>query len=199
MTTETKKRIESHKMPSAIGDAYENALVAVYDSGEFGREGLQDTPERVERSMRQLLSGYFKDPADVLQRVFESDNDSMVICKEIEFYSLCEHHLLPFFGRCHIGYIPKGKVLGLSKMPRLVDIFARRLQIQEQLTLQIAEAIMEGLDAAGVGVVMEAVHLCMRMRGVEKQASEMTTSAMLGNFKENIETRTEFLRLIERG
>jgi GTP cyclohydrolase I len=161
------------------------------------REGLLDTPKRVEKSMQFLTSGYSADVDSVLNNaLFTVDYNEMVIVKDIDFYSLCEHHLLPFFGRCHVAYIPQGRVLGLSKIPRLVEIFARRLQIQERLTNQIAETLREKVQPLGVAVVMEATHLCMAMRGVEKQNSVALSSAMLGVFREDARTRSEFLELI---
>src|SRR5687768_9684520 len=163
------------------------------------REGLRDTPKRVEKALRFLTSGYTTDvDATLNNALFSVDYNEMVIVRDIDFYSLCEHHLLPFFGTCHIAYIPQGRVLGLSKIPRLVDIFARRLQIQERLTNQIAETLREKVDPLGVAVVMEATHLCMSMRGVEKQNSFAATSAMLGVFREDARTRMEFLELIKR-
>jgi GTP cyclohydrolase I len=162
------------------------------------REGLRDTPRRAAKALRYLTSGYTLDPAKVINNaLFESDNDEMIIVKDIELYSLCEHHILPFFGKCHVGYIPRGKILGLSKVARIVEIFARRLQVQESLTKQIAETIMKHTGAQGVGVVIEAQHLCMMMRGVEKQNSMMKTSCMLGIFRKEISTRAEFLSLIK--
>ncbi len=162
-----------------------------------GREGLKDTPERVERALRFLCSGYAQDPAEIInEAIFTEECNHMVIVRDIEVYSLCEHHMLPFFGRCHIGYIPKGRVFGVSKLARLVDCFARRLQVQERLTQQIARIVKDSINAEGVGVVIEAKHLCMMMRGVEKQNSEMVTSAMLGSFHSSPATRTEFLELI---
>jgi len=163
------------------------------------REGLQDTPKRVEQAFRFLTSGYDADVDQVLNNaLFTVDYSEMVIVKDVDFYSLCEHHLLPFFGRCHIGYIAEGRVVGVSKLARLVDVFARRLQIQERLTEQIAHSLSDVLQAEGVGVTIEAQHLCMMMRGVEKQNSMMTTSAMLGSFRDSVATRTEFLTLIGR-
>jgi GTP cyclohydrolase I len=163
------------------------------------REGLLDTPKRVEKALAFLTSGYAADvDATLNNALFSVDYNEMVIVRDIDFYSLCEHHLLPFFGKCHVAYIPQGRVLGLSKIPRLVDIFARRLQIQERLTNQIAETVREKIDPLGVAVVMEATHLCMAMRGVEKQNSVATTSAMLGVFREDARTRMEFLELIKR-
>jgi GTP cyclohydrolase I len=163
------------------------------------REGLLNTPKRVEKALAFLTSGYAADvDATLNNALFSVDYNEMVIVRDIDFYSLCEHHLLPFFGKCHVAYIPQGRVLGLSKIPRLVDIFARRLQIQERLTNQIAETLREKVDPLGVAVVMEATHLCMAMRGVEKQNSVATTSAMLGVFREDARTRMEFLELIKR-
>ena len=163
------------------------------------REGLRDTPKRVEKSLRFLTSGYTADvDAVVNNALFTVDYNEMVIVKDVDFYSLCEHHLLPFFGRCHIAYLPQGRVIGLSKIPRLVEIFSRRLQIQERLTSQIAETILDKVQPLGVAVVMEAAHLCMSMRGVEKQNSVAVTSAMLGVFREDARTRMEFLELIRR-
>ena len=162
-------------------------------------EGLLDTPKRVEKSLRFLTSGYAADVDAVLNNaLFTVDYNEMVIVKDIDFYSLCEHHLLPFFGKCHIAYIPQGRVLGLSKIPRLVEIYSRRLQIQERLTNQIAETIREKVVPLGVAVVMEGAHLCMSMRGVEKQNSVAVTSAMLGVFRDDARTRMEFLELIRR-
>ncbi len=162
------------------------------------REGLIDTPARVEKSMKFLTRGYTQDIDKVINNaIFNANCDEMVIVKDIEFYSLCEHHMLPFFGKCHIGYIPKGKVFGVSKIARLVDVFARRLQLQERLTKEIAETILEKITPEGVGVVMEAQHMCMTMRGVQKQHSIMKTSAMLGSFRDEPETRQEFLQLIK--
>ena len=163
------------------------------------REGLLNTPRRVEKALKFLTSGYTADVDTVLNNaLFTVDYNEMVIVKDIDFYSLCEHHMLPFFGRCHIAYIPNGKVIGLSKVPRLVDVFARRLQIQERMTSQIAETIREKIHPLGVGVVIEATHLCMAMRGVEKQNSLAITSAMLGGFQNDARTRAEFLELIRR-
>jgi GTP cyclohydrolase I len=163
------------------------------------REGLLNTPQRVEKSLRFLTNGYSADVDAVLNNaLFTVDYNEMVIVKDVDFYSLCEHHLLPFFGKCHVAYIPQGRVIGLSKIPRLVEIFARRLQIQERLTNQIAETVREKVRPLGVAVVMEASHLCMSMRGVEKQNSVAVTSAMLGVFREDARTRMEFLELIRR-
>jgi len=161
------------------------------------REGLTGTPSRVEKSLHYLTSGYKKDIGSVLNdALFKVEYDEMVIVRDIEVYSLCEHHLLPFFGRCHVGYLPKSHVIGLSKIPRIVDVFARRLQVQERLTQQIAETIREAINPRGVAVAIEAQHLCMMMRGVQKRNSKMITSAMLGKFREDQRSRMEFLNLI---
>jgi len=162
------------------------------------REGLEKTPERVEKALRFLTQGYSQDPAAILKKaLFTVSYDQMVIIKDIDVYSLCEHHLLPFFGKAHVAYLPKGQVLGLSKLPRLVDVFARRLQVQERLTVQIAEAIEDAIKPRGVGVVIEAMHFCMIMRGVEKQNSVAVTSCMRGDFQSQLPTREEFLSLIK--
>jgi GTP cyclohydrolase I len=163
------------------------------------RDGLLGTPDRVEKSLRYLTRGYSQDPQQVLNgAVFDSDYDEMVIVKDIDFFSLCEHHMLPFFGKCHVAYLPKKKIVGLSKIPRLVDVFARRFQVQERLTTQIARIIEEKVKPKGVGVVMEAFHLCVMMRGVEKQGAHMITSSMRGRFRSDPRTRDEFLELIKR-
>jgi GTP cyclohydrolase I len=169
-----------------------------YIGEDTQREGLRDTPKRAAKAFEYLTKGY-KDNIDTIvnNAIFESNNDEMVIVKDIEVYSLCEHHLLPFFGKCHVGYLPKGKIIGLSKVARIVDTFARRLQVQENLTKQIAETLLKYTGARGVGVVIEAKHLCMMMRGVEKQNSSMITSCMLGSFRREISTRSEFLSLIK--
>lgn len=163
------------------------------------RDGLRDTPARAAKSMEFLTQGYHLSLEKIVNgALFESDNDEMVIVKDIELYSLCEHHLLPFIGKCHVAYLPKGKILGLSKIARIVDMFARRLQVQENLTKQIAQTMMDVTQASGVGVIIEAKHLCMMMRGVEKQNSIMTTSVMLGGFKKDRRTRSEFLSLVNK-
>jgi GTP cyclohydrolase I len=163
------------------------------------RDGLLRTPERMEKSVAFLTQGYNQKIEDVLHNaLFDVNYDEMVIVKDIEFYSQCEHHLIPFFGKAHIAYVPQGKVIGLSKIPRIVDVFSRRLQVQERLTQQIAEAIDDAIKPQGVGVVLEASHLCMMMRGVQKQHSSTVTSAMLGVFKTQMQTRNEFLTLIRR-
>jgi GTP cyclohydrolase I len=165
-----------------------------------GREGLLKTPERVESSLRFLTQGYHMSVADVIgDAVFAETHQSMIMVRDIELYSLCEHHLLPFFGRAHVAYIPDGKILGLSKVARIVDLFARRLQVQERLTDQIADAVMEVLRPVGVGVVIEAAHFCMMMRGVQKQNSRTVTSALRGIFRDDSKTRVEFLRLAHGG
>ncbi|HUS24594.1 MAG TPA: GTP cyclohydrolase I FolE [Candidatus Binatia bacterium] len=176
---------------------YEAILRAIGE--DPAREGLVRTPHRAARAMEFMTQGYRTRVDDLLNgAIFESNNDEMVIVRDIELYSLCEHHLLPFVGRAHVAYLPSGKVIGLSKIPRIVDAYARRLQIQENLTRQIADCILNVTGATGVAVVIEARHLCMMMRGVEKQNSSMTTSAMLGRFREDHRTRTEFLDLIRR-
>jgi GTP cyclohydrolase IA len=179
---------------TSLQDLMREMLVRLGEDPE--RDGLRDTPERMERSIQYLTKGYQEDPEEtLLGAMFDVAYDEMVIVKDIEMFSLCEHHLLPFFGKVHVAYIPNGKVIGLSKIPRLVDVFARRLQVQERLTTQIADAIESAIRPQGVGVVIEARHLCMMMRGVEKQHSATITSSMLGNFR-NQETRDEFLALI---
>ena len=161
------------------------------------REGLLKTPARVEKSLQFLTRGYHQTLDEVVNgALFEAESDDMVIVRDIEFFSMCEHHMLPFFGKCHVGYIPKKKIIGVSKVARIVEMFSRRLQVQERLTKEISHAISDILDAEGVGVVMEAQHLCMKMRGVEKQNSIMTTSSMLGSFRRELATRNEFTRLI---
>ena len=163
------------------------------------REGLLNTPARMVASFEELTSGYRQDPDEIInQAIFHEECNHMIIVRDIEVYSLCEHHLLPFYGRCHIGYIPRGKVFGVSKLARLVDCYSRRLQLQERLTQQIARIVKDSVDAEGVGVVVEARHLCMMMRGVQKQNSRMVTSAMFGSFHDSVATRNEFLQLIKR-
>ena len=162
------------------------------------REGLQNTPERVEQSLKFLTSGYWVNIEELVNdALYKEDYDEMVIIKDIDIYSLCEHHLLPFIGKCHVAYLPQGKIIGLSKVPRIVDAFSRRLQVQERMTTQIAECLDKILQPKGVAVVIEALHLCMSMRGVEKQNSYTTTSSMLGSFKKDARTRAEFLELIK--
>lgn len=175
--------------------AFETIIRQVGEDPE--REGLRNTPARAERAFRYLTNGYQQDIAKIVNgATFESDMDELVIVKDIELYSLCEHHLLPFIGKCHVGYLPQGRVIGLSKIPRIVDVFARRLQIQENLTRAIADCLHTVTNAKGVGVVIEAQHLCMMMRGVQKQNSSMTTSVMLGTLRQDSRTRGEFLKLI---
>ena len=163
------------------------------------REGLLKTPSRVAKTWKLFSKGYNQNLEDIINNaIFEEDAKDMIIVRDIEFFSLCEHHLLPFFGKAHVGYIPSGKIVGLSKIPRIIDMFARRLQVQERLTHQIADAIMNAIDPLGVAVVMEGRHMCMQMRGVEKQNSFASTSAMLGQFRKSSETRSEFLSIINR-
>jgi GTP cyclohydrolase I len=184
--------------PEPFADRVREILAALGESP--GREGLLKTPERVEKSLRFLTQGYGMTVEEVIgEAVFEESHQSMIMVRDIELYSLCEHHLLPFFGRAHVAYIPDGKILGLSKVARVVDVFARRLQVQERLTDQIADAIMKVLKPTGVGVVIEAAHFCMMMRGVEKQNSRTVTSALRGIFRDDKKTRDEFLRLAYGG
>ncbi len=181
----------------SIEDAVRQILVSIGENPE--REGLLDTPARVAKSWRYLMRGYTQNEQEVINNAyFDADCNDMVIIKDIEFYSMCEHHMLPFHGKCHIGYIPTGKVFGVSKLARIVDMYARRLQIQERLTQQIANAISTAIAPEGVGVVMEAQHMCMTMRGVQKKNSVMVTSAMLGSFREETATRMEFLSLVKK-
>ncbi|HEV2379662.1 MAG TPA: GTP cyclohydrolase I FolE [Terriglobia bacterium] len=205
--SKTRPAAESSPVPSgpkhqagsedAIELAFERVLTELGEDPT--REGLLKTPKRMAKSLRYLTGGYQKDVDGVLNdALFSVCYDEMVIVRDIEIFSLCEHHLLPFFGRCHVAYLPNQKIIGLSKIPRLVDVFARRLQVQERLTTQIAETIMEKVNPLGVGVVIEARHLCMIMRGVEKQNSVAVTSAMLGVFRDNAQTRAEFLNLVRR-
>lgn len=196
--TSSKVRAEETLMnPLLMPNHYREILLGLGENPE--REGLLDTPKRAAKAMQYLCHGYQQNLDEIVNgALFASDNDEMVIVKNIELYSLCEHHLLPFIGKAHVAYIPTGKVLGLSKVARIVDMYARRLQIQENLTRQIAEAIQQVTDAAGVAVVIEAQHMCMMMRGVEKQNSSMNTSVMLGAFRESCNTRMEFLQLIGR-
>lgn len=176
---------------------FEQIIVALGE--DKNRNGLVGTPKRASEAMKFLTNGYGQSLEKIVNgALFETDNDEMIIVKDIELYSLCEHHLLPFIGKCHVAYIPKGKIIGLSKIARIVDMFARRLQVQERLTKEIAETVLEITGAWGVGVIVEAKHLCMMMRGVEKQNSVMTTSVMLGGFREDTRTRAEFLSLVNR-
>ncbi len=193
-----KKVYEAPLAAASTQELLRELLVRLGEDPE--RDGLLRTPERMQKALEFLTRGYQQDPAAVLQgALFEVSYDEMVIVKDIEMFSLCEHHLLPFFGKVHVAYIPNGKVLGLSKIPRLVDIFARRLQVQERLTVQIAESIQEAVQPQGVGGVIEARHLCVMMRGVEKQHSSAVTSHMLGSFRSSEKTREEFLALIRNG
>src|SRR5205809_2033799 len=187
----------SLKPSDTIAELIESLLVELGEDPD--RQGLKATPGRVSRAMRELTNGYGVRPEEVVAgAVFDQDYDEMVIVKDISFYSLCEHHMLPFFGQVHVGYLPKGKVIGLSKIPRLVEVFSHRLQIQEQLTREIAEALNVTLVPQGVGVVIEARHLCMEMRGVETPGGHMMTSCMLGTFRRDPRTRAEFLDLVRR-
>jgi GTP cyclohydrolase I len=180
-----------------IADLVESLLTELGEDIE--RQGLRATPDRVSRALRELTDGYGVSPSDVIAgAIFDQDYDEMVLVKDIPFYSLCEHHMLPFFGSCHVGYLPRGKVVGLSKVPRLVTMFAHRLQLQERMTKEIAEALNDELAPRGVGVVVEARHLCMEMRGVQKTGGELITSCMLGTFRKDARTRAEFLDLVRR-
>ena len=181
-------------MSNELDSYYKNIIRDIGEDPD--RDGLLNTPGRAARAMQYLTRGYGQSLDEVVNNaIFESDNDEMILVKDIEVYSLCEHHLLPFIGKCHVAYLPTGKVIGLSKIARIVDMFARRLQIQENLTKQIADSLMDIIQPSGVGVIIEAQHLCMMMRGVEKQNSSMTTSMMLGSFRKDDRTRSEFLRL----
>lgn len=178
-----------------IGDHYEDILRELGEDPT--REGLLDTPKRVEKSLQFLTSGYQRNVGELVNgALFAAENDDMVVVKDVEYYSMCEHHMLPFYGRVHVAYLPDKKIIGLSKIPRIIDMFARRLQVQERLTQQIADTLMEVLDPRGVAVVSEAQHFCMMMRGVEKQQSTTITSAMLGEFRRNKASKDEFLSLI---
>ena len=179
----------------SMTSAYRSILESVGE--DVSRDGLRDTPERAAKAMEFLTRGYHQTLEEVVNgAIFESDSDEMVIVRNIELYSLCEHHLLPFIGKCHVAYLPRGKVIGLSKVARIVDMYARRLQIPESLTKQIATAVLEVTGGIGVGGIIESQHMCMMMRGVQKQNSSMTTSAMLGRFRSDINTRNEFLSLV---
>ena len=203
--TDDRKRVEELTLAEPEGREPSESIAGHMRKilGSIGedpnRDGLRRTPERFEKAFRFLTSGYQQDPEKLLNgAMFTVCYDQMVLVKDIEFYSLCEHHMLPFFGKAHVAYLPQGKVVGLSKIPRIVDVFARRLQVQERMTQQIAEAIEDAIQPQGVGVVIEARHLCMMMRGVEKQHSAAVTSSMLGCFREEQETRTEFLSMIRQ-
>ena len=183
------------RTPTNLETLITGVLTALGEDPE--RDGLCQTPSRVAKSLRFLTSGYWESPKEVVNgAIFENDSDEMVLVRGIEFYSLCEHHLLPFFGRCHIAYLPAGKVIGLSKLARLVEVFCRRLQVQERMTLEIAKGLTELIPNHGVGVVVEAEHLCMKMRGIQKQGGDTVTSALLGRFRHDARTREEFLSLI---
>ncbi len=184
-------------MPNDL-EQHVRALLQAIDP-EPDREGLQRTPDRVARALTFLTSGYASDPVSAINgALFVEEYSEMIVVKDIDFYSMCEHHILPFFGRAHVAYLPRNRIVGISKIARLVEIFARRLQVQERLTTQVATTIQQQLEPLGVAVVLEAQHLCMRMRGVEKQNSTVTTSAMLGAFRERLSTREEFMTLIGR-
>ena len=199
--TASKSMLKALVKPSELSkfsteDLHREILRRIGEDPE--RDGLLSTPKRVEKSLAFLTKGYHEDPNEILRgALFDVDYDEMVIVKDVEMFSLCEHHMLPFFGKVHVAYIPKGKVIGLSKIARLVEVFARRLQVQERMTRQIADAIQEAIEPHGVGVVIEARHLCMMMRGIEKQNSSTVTSAMVGCFREK-ETRSEFLSLVRQ-
>lgn len=196
--TNSRVDLQGDGHPSELQAMVERVLMLLGDNPR--RNGLLRTPERVEKALQFMTAGYKRDIDDLLNgALFPIEYDEMVIVKDIDFFSLCEHHLLPFFGRCHVGYMPNKRVVGLSKIPRLVDAFSRRLQVQERLTVQIAETLQSKLNAHGVAVVMEARHLCMMMRGVEKQNTVAVTSSMLGVFRTQLQTREEFLKLIHRG
>jgi len=205
MESRKSATFETENPPAETGVSQEGVIRAVRQlllavGEDPTRQGLRETPDRVARMYTELLDGYWVDPVALVNgAVFEETYDEMVIVRDIEFYSLCEHHLLPFLGRAHVAYFPRGKVIGLSKVPRIVDMFARRLQVQERLTRQIAEFIDNLLNPFGVAVVIEGLHLCATMRGVKKHDARMTTSAMFGAFRKNIATRQEFLENISRG
>ncbi|MCW5875790.1 MAG: GTP cyclohydrolase I FolE [Anaerolineales bacterium] len=195
---EAARLLETGVDTAAIAQAVEQILAAVGEDPQ--REGLQDTPRRVARAYDELLAGYRTDPVELINdALFDVEYDDMVLVRDIEFFSLCEHHMLPFMGRAHVAYIPKGKVIGLSKIPRIVDMFSRRLQVQERMTREIADFLCEALNPIGAGVVVEALHMCSVMRGVKKHDARMTTSTMVGSFRSNPATRQEFLDSISRG
>jgi GTP cyclohydrolase I len=189
--------MDERRLGSQIPDAIRTLIAELGEDPD--RAGLAETPDRVQRMYAELTDGYLTDPETLLNgAAFEVDYDEMVVVRDIEFYSLCEHHLLPFFGRAHVGYLPNGRVIGLSKIPRIVDMYAHRLQVQERMTQQVATFLMDRLDPKGVACVVEATHLCTVMRGVRKQEATMVTSAMLGTFRADARTRTEFLTFIGR-
>lgn len=205
MTNQNEDLYKAAKLLSGEGVDQERISNAIHELiqavGEnIEREGMRETPDRVARMYTELLAGYWTDPVELINgAIFDVSYDEMVLVRDIEFYSLCEHHMLPFLGRAHVAYIPRGKVIGLSKIPRVVDLYARRFQVQERMTRQIADFISEVLNPHGVAVVLEAVHLCSVMRGVKKHDARMTTSAMHGAFRKNLATRQEFLDSISRG
>jgi GTP cyclohydrolase I len=193
---------ESHTPPTVVRIPFQQLVHEMLEQlGEDpAREGLRETPSRVEASLKWLTRGYGMSVEDVIgDAIYEEKHENMVMVRDIEIYSMCEHHMLPFFGRCHVAYLPNGKIVGLSKIPRVVEVFSRRLQVQERLTDQVAGALMSVLSPLGVGVVIEAYHLCMMMRGVEKQNSKTVTSALRGAFRDDAKTRDEFLRLVHGG
>ncbi|NLB71890.1 MAG: GTP cyclohydrolase I FolE [Chloroflexi bacterium] len=191
-SNKTEKPINKKKIMKAVG------LILEGIGEDPAREGLIKTPGRVANAYEEILSGYWTDPDTLINSaLFTVDYDEMVVVKDIEFYSLCEHHMLPFFGKVHVAYLPRNKVLGLSKIPRIVDMFAHRLQVQERMTQQIAEFIQDSINPLGVGVIIEGQHLCMMMRGIKKEQAKMTTSAMLGGFRNRLETRMEFLNMVD--
>ena len=193
--SETDIKRESPNSTKDLQFHYEQIIEKIGENPN--RQGLEKTPLRAATAMEFLTSGYKQDLTKILnQAIFDEDYDEMVIVKDIEFYSLCEHHILPFWGKCHVGYLPRKRIIGLSKIPRIVDMFSRRLQVQERLTREIAETLESAIEPTGIGVVMEAQHMCMMARGVEKQTSKMTTNAMLGTFRDDSSTRAEFLRCI---
>ena len=192
---ELKQGVSNPELPE-LEELFTNLLENLGE--DPNRQGLVRTPSRAAKAMQFLTSGYQQDIDELLNKaIFDEDYDEMVIVKDIEFYSLCEHHILPFWGRCHVGYLPRNRIIGLSKIPRIVDMFSRRLQVQERLTREIAEALETALDPRGVAVVIEGQHLCMMARGVQKQAPKMATNVMLGTFREDSSTRAEFLRCIQ--
>ncbi|MGK0500672.1 MAG: GTP cyclohydrolase I [Oceanicoccus sp.] len=196
IATDVDSEASNNEILQTMQQAYGQIITGVGE--DLNRDGLKDTPKRAAKAMQFLTHGYGQSVEDIVNgALFESDASEMVLVSDIELYSMCEHHMLPFIGKCHVAYIPKGKVLGLSKIARIVDMFARRLQIQENLTSQIAKSVMDITDAEGVGVIIEAKHMCMMMRGVEKQNSMMRTSSLIGSFRDNEKTRHEFLSLVK--
>ncbi len=190
--------LDNNMDTEAIEQSVRDLLVGVGENPK--RDGLLDTPERIGRMYGEILGGYRQDPEALINNaLFDAEYDDMVIVRDIEYFSLCEHHMLPFMGRAHVAYIPNGKIIGLSKIPRIVDMFSRRLQVQERLTRQIADFICEAIDPIGAGVIVEGLHLCSMMRGVKKQNARMTTTTMIGSFRKNLATRQEFLDSVSRG